>query len=82
MCESLTDTRAHAFARSQLEFYNANSCSELASGPMLFSNMRVWDAGYRDVPMASIVWSTTGAKPCGGRVTLLNATAISIQHNS
>jgi len=61
-----------------LETYSVTSCNQFATGPMTFSAMKMsLTSGDRPTPQ----WNPTGATECGGRLSVLSPSTITITHN-
>jgi len=74
-----TNGRVFNWADVTLEVYSVASCSDYATGPAIFSNLKMADINGSPL---NYVWNDPGPTPteCSGRTTVSGAT-VTIQHN-
>jgi len=70
--------RLFNYVDATLETYYVQSCSQLPSGPMTFSDMKLQVSGGQQVTPA---WRATGATMCNGRIDIIDSSTLSISHN-
>lgn len=77
--QALGKGRNFNWADITLEVYAMSECSQFSGGPMTFGEIALWDSEMK--PITVDKWLLTSKRPCGGKVTQIDAKTITMEHS-